>query len=227
MDKAGHAGTAFYLSRFSYDAFRWTGLGSRRSAWYGSLAGFGFLSLIEVFDGFSAAWGASPGDIIANTSGTALFLGQQLLWDEQKILFKFSWFPSPYAKYRPDALGANLPEQFLKDYNGQTYWLSMNLRSCLGEWTHSPSWLNLALGYSADGLLGGMSNPSTDKAGNPLPVFERRRQYLLSLDIDITRIKCRYKPVNFLLKSFGWVKIPFSALAYQEGKGFTFFPIYY
>jgi hypothetical protein len=42
----------------------------------------------------------------------------------------------------------------LKDYNGQTYWLSVNL--------HIPSpkaqktqWLNLAIGYGADGMITG------------------------------------------------------------------------
>jgi hypothetical protein len=219
MDKLGHAGTAYYLSRFSYESFRWTGLDKRRSAIYGSAAGFTFLSLIEVFDGFSAQWGASPGDILANTCGTALFLGQQLMWEEQKVLLKFSWSPSKYASYRPNALGAGVHEQLLKDYNAQTYWLSVNVRSTLGEWTHAPHWLNLALGYSAEGLLGGKTNPSTDSFGRPLPDFNRSRQYFLSLDIDLTRIKTRNKALTFLLHAFGWIKIPFPALEYQKGKG--------
>jgi hypothetical protein len=70
--------------------------------------------------------GAS-GDIIANASGTALFVSQELLWKEQRITPKFH--TTQYAQYRPNVLGSSLAEQMLKDYNGQTYWLSVNLHS--------------------------------------------------------------------------------------------------
>jgi hypothetical protein len=70
--------------------------------------------------------GASSGDIIANASGTALFVSQELLWKEQRITPNF--FHTRHAQYRPNVLGA-LAEQILKDYNGQTYWLSVNLHS--------------------------------------------------------------------------------------------------
>jgi hypothetical protein len=49
------------------------------------------LLTVEVLDGFSSEWGAS-GDIIANASGTALFVSQELLWKEQdhtKIFFSY------------------------------------------------------------------------------------------------------------------------------------------
>jgi hypothetical protein len=60
-------------------------------------------------------------DIIANASGTALFV----LWKEQRITPKFSFHTTQYAQYRPNVLGSSLAEQMLKDYNGQTYWLSV------------------------------------------------------------------------------------------------------
>jgi hypothetical protein len=39
------------------------------------------------------------------------------------------FFIPQYAQYRPNVLGSSLAEQILKDYNGQTYWLSVNLHS--------------------------------------------------------------------------------------------------
>jgi hypothetical protein len=86
------------------------------------------LTAVEVLDGFSSEWGASSGDIIANASGTA-FVSQELLWKEQRITPKFSFHTTQYAQYRPNVLGSSLAEQMLKDYNGQTYWLSVNLHS--------------------------------------------------------------------------------------------------
>jgi hypothetical protein len=85
------------------------------------------LTIVEVFDGFSAEWGASTGDLIANATGTALYVSQELLWKEQRITPKFSFHSTKYAALRPDVLGSSLPEKNSKDYNGQTYWLSINL----------------------------------------------------------------------------------------------------
>jgi hypothetical protein len=42
----------------------------------------------------------------------------------------------------------------LKDYNGQTYWLSVNLHSFY-KGSKIPKWLNLAIGYGANGMLTG------------------------------------------------------------------------
>jgi hypothetical protein len=87
--------------------------------WYGIC----FLTAVEVLDGFSSEWGASSGDIIANASGTALFVSQELLWKERGSP-KFSFHTTQYAQYRPNVLGSSLAEQILKDYNGQTYYFS-------------------------------------------------------------------------------------------------------
>jgi hypothetical protein len=45
----------------------------------------------------------------------------------KRITPKFSFHTTQYAQYRPNVLGSSLAEQILKDYNGQTYWLSVNL----------------------------------------------------------------------------------------------------
>ena len=80
----------------------------------------------------------------------------------------------------PEQLGENHLQRALKDYNGQTYWLSFNMKSLLNiEQEKFPNWLNLAVGYSGDN----MTNPYHEEGDD-----ERKRQYLLSLDVDLTKI---------------------------------------
>ena len=90
-----------------------------------------FLTIIEILDGTSKQWGASSGDLIANTTGSLLAIGQALKWDEQKIQLKYSYSSTKFPSMNEEQLGSNYYEQALKDYNGQTYWLTFNVKSLL------------------------------------------------------------------------------------------------
>ena len=219
MDKMGHAMTSYYIGVVGIRALRWSGLSERKSVIYGGILGLSFLTSIEVLDGLSAEWGASSGDMLANIFGTGLLIGQELLWKEQRMLLKFSVHNSLYAQYRPNVLGESWNERLLKDYNGQTYWLSINLKSFGGKESYVPSWLNLAFGYSADGMTGGSQNYLYDNDENPIPEFERQRQFFLSLDIDLTRIKTKSTFVNTLFGAFGFIKIPMPTYEYGTKSG--------
>lgn len=111
-----------------------------------------------------------------------------------------------------------------KDYNGQSYWLSANLKS-FTSWEFLPDWLNLAVGYSAAGLLGGSDNPEFHN-GTWLPRFERQRQFYLSPDIDFTKIPTKHKGVKVLFKLLNTVKLPAPAMRLQDGS-IRFFGIYH
>ena len=104
-------------------------MSKKNAIWYGGLTGSFFLTIIEVLDGFSKEWGASFGDLLANSAGAFLAIGQALRWDEQRIQLKYSYFPSEWAEYNPSQLGSGNIERALKDYNGQSYWLSFNIKS--------------------------------------------------------------------------------------------------
>lgn len=225
IDKIGHATTAYNVGMAGYETLRWAGLGKRKSAWYGGSLGFMYLTVIEILDGFSKEWGASPGDLLANTFGSAAFISQQLLWDEQRIQIKWSAHPTKFAEFRPEQLGHNHAESLIKDYNGQTYWLSCNIHSFLKKDSRFPKWLNFAAGYGVDGLTGGNSNPS-EVDGVPLPYFDRRRQYYLAPDIDLSRIKTSSATVNLFLKYLGILKFPLPALEFGK-KGVKFHPLYF
>jgi uncharacterized protein YfiM (DUF2279 family) len=224
VDKVGHAWSAYNLSRASAALWRWTGINDRKAIWIGSLSGFSYLTVIEFLDAHSARWGWSWADMGANFMGSALFAGQELTWKEQKIQFKFSAHKKEYdpslQNRANDLFGSSLPERLLKDYNSQTYWMSFNLRS-LTNTSNLPAWLNISIGYGAEGLYGGFENIAYDKNGNI--TFNRRdikryRQWYLSPDIDLTRIKTNSRFLKTAFSIFNSVKIPAPALEFSNGR---------
>lgn len=218
MDKMGHGVTSYYLSQVGFSACRWAGVSSRKSIWLGGATGFGYMTVVEILDGFSSEWGFSMGDMAANTAGSLLFSGQQLLWNDQRITLKYSYHNTMEADLRPDLLGINISERWLKNYNGSTFWLSANIASFLSPKTQFPKWLNVAFGYGAQGMLGGYENPLTYK-NQSLPTLARQRQYYLSFDIDLRKINTRFKTLNAVIHAFNILKIPMPALEFnQSGK---------
>lgn len=226
MDKIGHSMTSYYVGKIGYNALRWSGVGEKKSIWYGGTLGLMFLTSVEVFDGFSKEWGFSGGDMAANVMGTGLFISQQLVWKEQRILLKYSFYPTNYAEKRPNVLGENFLQQSLKDYNGQTYWLSVNVASFLSNETRFPKWLNVAVGYGADGMLGGRNNLfiSNNKYFD-YSTIKRQKQFYFSLDVDLTRIKTNNQLLAGFLNTFGFIKFPFPALMLEESGSFKLLPI--
>ncbi|MBU0489008.1 MAG: YfiM family protein [Bacteroidetes bacterium] len=209
MDKVGHGVSAFWTSSYGIDAMRWTGISDKKAILYGGLYGTFFLTTIEVLDGFSAGWGASAGDLIANTAGSLLAVGQELIWNEKRFQLKYSFHTSDFAQYRPDVLGKNFAQQLLKDYNGQSYWLSCNLKSWLPPESKFPDWLHIAFGYGASGMIGATDNVMPD--GREF-CFSRYRRYFLSVDVDPSRIKTNKRFLKLLFKSLSVIKIPAPAL---------------
>ena len=225
MDKFGHVTTSYYVGKIGYGSLRWAGLSEKKSVWYGGLTGLAYLTTVEVFDGFSAEWGASAGDVAANTLGAALFIGQQLAWHEQKVVMKWSFHATDYAQYNPGQLGSNLPQRMLKDYNGQTYWLSANLNSLVFRQTNFPKWLNIAFGYGAEGMTGANGNPDVIN-GQPIPYSERYRQFYISPDIDLSRLPVKSKTLKLILNTIGFIKIPMPAVEFNK-KGVKLLGIYF
>jgi hypothetical protein len=217
MDKVGHFTTTYNISKLCYSTLRWTGLSEKQSVLYGGGMGIMYLTVVEILDGFSAEWGFSPGDMTGNTLGATLFVGEQLLWKEQRLQMKWSYHQTIYPQYRPDLFGKSAATQWLKDYNGQTYWISANIKSFLKKENKFPAWLNLAVGYGAEGMTGAAYN-SLSYNGKAIPPYNRYRQFYLSGDIDLSRIKTRSKTLHLILNALSVIKIPFPALEFSQGK---------
>lgn len=217
MDKCGHAFTTYQTGRLMMSAMEWAGYSQKKQIIIGGLSGFVYMSAIEVMDGFSDGWGFSWGDICANTIGSGLAIGQKVLWNQQRIQLKFSYYSSEYAKYNPKLLGESLSTQFLKDYNGQIYWLSINPSSFIKKENKFPKWLNVAVGYGANGMIGARNNTILIENGSSV-YFNRYRQGYLSLDVDLTRIKTKSKLLKSVFSCLNVIKIPFPNLELSERK---------
>jgi hypothetical protein len=220
MDKVGHAVTAYHFSKLSHRSFRWAGLGNNQAALWGSISGSVFLTTIEILDGFSKEWGASWSDLAANTIGSVSFYAQQRCWEEQRITWKYSFTPSGLSQYRPELLGTSFAESLIKDYNGQTYWLSFNLQSLFGSGRSLPPWLNVAVGYGAMGMLGSSQNPAFNN-GNTLPEYTRYRQFYLAPDIDLSRIPTQSPTLQQILITLNFIKFPAPAIEYNSQQGWV------
>lgn len=213
MDKFGHVFSSYQLGRVGADVLSWSGVSKKDQLIYGATLGFGFLTTVEIFDGFSKEWGFSWGDILANGAGTGLFIGQELLWNEQRIALKFSFHQTRYALQSPDKLGQNFTEQLLKDYNGQTYWLSANLHAFIKQ-SKIPKWLNIAFGYGADGMLNGTKDIDNQLLTN----YDRHRQFYLSFDVNLNNIKTKSHILKSIFSVFNVVKVPFPALEFSKNR---------
>jgi len=227
MDKAGHLYTNYQTSRLMMGAFNWAGFNKKQELFIGGTIGFAYMTAVECMDGFSKGWGFSYGDMIANALGTSAAISQKAFWKEQRIQFKFSYAQSGLAKYNPDLLGKSLSTQLLKDYNSQTYWLSVNPSSFITKENKFPKWLNVAFGYSAYGMLGGYENNIVvqDADGNVLK-FDRERRYYFSLDVDLTRVKTKSKVLKKVFSVINILKFPAPAIQFSKNKT-RFYYLYY
>ncbi|MER3463886.1 MAG: DUF2279 domain-containing protein [Chitinophagaceae bacterium] len=224
IDKVGHMTTAYNIAVIQHDLMRWCGVKSNESIIIGAGTALTYMSIIEVLDGFSTHWGFSKGDMLANITGTALFAMQQRFWNEQRATLKFSFHTTPFAKYNPGELGNNWKSQLLKDYNGQTYWLSFNIKSFLGS-NSTVKWTNVAVGYGGKGMLAANDNPK-DKNGIALPEFKRYRQFYLAPDADFFRIKSNTPLVNNISYLARFIKVPAPTLELSQKK-LIFHPLYF
>lgn len=217
MDKLGHFYSAFHLSNLGYRGLLWAGVEEQKSVFWGSMVSVFVLTPIEIFDGFSTGYGASSGDLLANTGGMLLFYGQQKLWQEIRLHPKYSFNRSGYAPLRPQILGAGISEELFKDYNAQTYWLSIDLSKFSSFF---PKWLNLAVGYGAEGMV--FANDEQNIANGFHPV----RNYYLSLDLDLNEYKGSSKFVNTLIDFINIIKIPSPTIQLTSNK-FRLHSFYY
>lgn len=222
MDKLGHVFSAYQLGRLGANTLHWSGVSKQDQLIYGSTIGVAFLTVVEVFDGYSEEWGFSWGDMAANVTGAGLYVGQELLWKEQRFTIKYSFHRTDYAPQNPEVLGNGFSEEFLKDYNGQTYWLSLNLHAFFKE-SKIPSWLNVALGYGAEGMISGSNTNDNDVVQEQNPY----RQFYLSLDLDLTRIKTNSHVLRTIFDVFNVIKVPFPALEFNDKNGIKFHGIYF
>lgn len=225
VDKVGHVYSAYVESRGSMELWRWTGMERKKRIWIGGMSGAFYQTVIEVLDGFSAEWGWSWADFGANILGSGALVAQELAWDEQRIKLKFSFHKKNYSDPELDQrsnelFGKSYLERMLKDYNGQTYWASVNLKPFI-KISNLPEWLSVSVGYGSEGLFGGTENIGKDDDGSITfnrPDIKRYRQWFLAPDIDLSKIKTNSKALKVLFVFLSSFKFPTPALELSNGK---------
>jgi hypothetical protein len=235
MDKVGHLFSSYFQTSYFYKAGRWSGISKRKSLIASSLISTIFQSTLEVYDGFAKKWGFSLYDVGANLSGVSIFVVQQVLLNDQYVLVKESSFPKRYNSFNAgnqpsqlienranDLFGKSLLARALKDYNVQTYWLSTNPSKLklIDDW---PKWLNIAVGYGADGMFGGYENEWRISQNERIKLTTPRvRQLYLSLDLNLNEIKVKNPFLRMIMTGLNIVKVPAPAIEYNKSSGLVF-----
>jgi hypothetical protein len=207
MDKMGHAFTGYLMTNELNRVHYWAA--GKRQPWVGAVYAMSYLSTLELMDGFSSGWGFSGSDMLANGVGVGLAFSQDYFFKRQIIIPKFSFSRSSYAVVRPEILGSTYAEQLLKDYNGQTYWVSLPIATLLNL-PKRFKWICISLGYGCDAKLVGSQNTWNG--------FNARRQVYLSLDIYCSSLAPRHPKLNKVLSHLNFIKIPFPSIEFSSDK---------
>lgn len=190
MDKIFHAYGSYQLNALFYQINRWSGVDSIKALNLALLESTIISTTKEYCDGRIDVGGFSWYDIGMNAAGNFLFYGQQRWLGKQLIQYKYSYFNSNLQHYNPSVLGTSYKNYWLKDYNGETFWLSTslgNLNVTQNKWL---KFLGISAGYGGHNLINDFNNGMVN-----LP---RYSQYYLGLDIDWTQIETSNKYLKTL-----------------------------
>lgn len=215
MDKFGHFSDAYFTSDLAGKIYRWSGFSGNTSVWLGALSGWVWMLEIEVSDAFMAEWGFSWGDMLANTLGSAFYVLQQYNYDALGGIHpKFSWFKSEAwneNRYNKE------PQAFFEDYEGMTFWLTVNPHHYFPEsWKKDyPQWLaplGLAFGVSAKEI-----------ASYP---WSGHKEYFVGLDVDIRKLPIwdDWNFFKFIKSELNFVRLPLPTIRFSpSGTWFGFY----
>lgn len=215
MDKFGHFEDAYFTSDLAGKIYRWSGFSGNTSVWLGALSGWFWMLEIEVSDAFMAEWGFSWGDMLANTLGSAFYVLQQHNYDALGGIHpKFSWHTSEAWKenrYNKD------PQAFFEDYEGMTFWLTVNPHHYFPEsWKKNyPQWLaplGIAFGIGAKEI-----------ARHPWSGY---KEYFIGLDVDLRKLPIwdDWNFFKFIKSEVNFLRLPLPTIRFSpSGTWFGFY----
>jgi hypothetical protein len=169
MDKLGHAWGAAILTELFTDAIRYRADDPRGAPTTGFLLSMGVMTTIDIMDGFSAGYGFSPEDIVADFAGAAFgFLRSSYPELEEKLDLRMEYIPSGNVEgFSPHS-----------DFSGQKYLLALKL-SGFEEFEDTPlRYLELHGGYYARGFTAEEKAEGKDK----------RRELYAAIGINLSQL---------------------------------------
>ena len=214
MDKLFHAYGSYQLSSIFYQLNRWSGIDSNKALNLAFLESTIISTTKEYCDGRVTVGGWSWYDIAMNATGNSLFYFQQRLFRRQIIQYKYSYFTSGLQSYNPSVLGTSNKNYWLKDYNGETFWLSTslgNLNLTQNKWL---KFWGISLGYGGHNLIREFDNGIIN-----LP---RYSQAYIGLDIDWSQITTTNKYLKTLFFILNKFRFPLPCIEYTSQNQFKF-----
>ena len=222
MDKMGHFFASFQVSRWFIQILKWQNIDSEKARKIGVWGGVLFVSPIELLDGFALDYGFSWSDILANVAGSFFLWLQYSVFSRIHFMPKFSFSVSPFAVMRKEMLGSFFLSQLIKDYNGQTYWISFSPNVFLKQ-AIFPKWLHLSFGYGGENLLGGHDNIWQNKESTfDFTHLVRIREFYVSLDLDFQYLEGSNYLKKALKLSSSCLKFPFPSVGFDTLNGLFF-----
>lgn len=215
MDKFGHFSDAYFTGDLAGKIYRWSGFSGSTSVWLGALSGWLWMLEIEVSDAFMAEWGFSWGDLLANTAGSAFYILQQFNYDALGGIHpKVSWHKSEAWKemrYHKD------PKAFFEDYEGMTFWLTVNPHHYFpNSWKKNyPAWLaplGLAFGVSAKDI--------------GIYPWGGYKEYFVGLDVDLRKLPIwgDSNIMKFIASEVNFLRLPMPTIRFSsQGTWFGFY----
>jgi uncharacterized protein YfiM (DUF2279 family) len=216
MDKFFHAFGSYQFLALLYQTNKWTGMKDKRALnlafWESTLFG----TTKEYCDGRIDVGGWSWYDIEMNFTGNLFFYLQQRFLNKQLIQYKYSYGNSHLQHYYPETLGSSWKNYWFRDYNGQTFWVSVslgNMNLTQNKWLKP---IAFCLGYGADNLIYELSNKNID--------LKRYSQLYLGLDIDLTQIETKNKFLKTTFLLLNRLRFPLPSIEYNSLNQFKFHP---
>ena len=176
QDKFGHMFGGYHLARIGYAGLREACVSDKKAIIWSAAYAAAFQLQIEIFDGQFKKYGFSYADMVANTTGQALAVMQEIHPSWRAIKPTFSYHKTRALMNTESGTITNGELRPSLDYSGQTYWFSADMEQLLpdGAKRYWPSFIRLSAGHSITDWI----NPETGD------VQRAKRKILLSLDFD-------------------------------------------
>ncbi|PLX23132.1 MAG: hypothetical protein C0600_15690 [Ignavibacteria bacterium] len=205
VDKLGHIwGTQTYTHTL-YHIFRWTNMPETESMYWSSGLAMLYQLEMEITDGLYERWGFSWWDMGANSVGAVWPNLQRSYPALQSVNLKMSYRPSHAVK------AGWIEHDYLRDYDGFTYWLSLSVNDFLPEAVEPywPDWLAIAVGYGANRtMLGDGIYNSVNGVG------QGEQEWYVALDYDLRKLPGDSAFMQFVKESLNLFHWPAPAIRF-------------
>jgi hypothetical protein len=182
QDKFGHMFGGFHLARIGYAGLREACVSEKKAIFWSAAYAAAFQLQIEIFDGMFKKYGFSYADMIANTTGQALAVMQEMHPSWRVVKPTFSYHKTQALLNTENGTIGGNGDQLRPslDYSGQTYWMSVDMEHLLptSAKPYWPSFIRFSVGHSITDWV----DPTTGE------VERADRKILLSLDFDADKL---------------------------------------